>query len=80
MTTGGEETKANPLLRGSDDDYPWPWHHEEFLRAKLIEQRKSVEELADDWDCSERTIWRSLDQHGLLAEYREARDGGAVEC
>lgn len=75
MTGNNTDAKANLLLRrGSDDadeiDYPWPWHHEEFLRAKLLDGGDTPEDIADDWGCSERTIWRQLKRHGLEAEYR----------
>jgi len=51
-----------------------PWRDEELLREKYIDERKSPDEMTDDFNCSRTTLYKWLNEYGLVEELDELKD------
>jgi transposase-like protein len=53
-----------------------PWHDKDKLYQKYIEERKTFEEIADEWGTHPRTIGKYIHRHNIPTRNKGDYDGG----
>lgn len=57
-----------------------PWRDAEVLRREYVDNGRSIEDLAGEWDTSTAVVWNWLDKHGIdtRGTHNDERNPGTV--
>ena len=74
MALSRKFTRSERDVKAMSKDTNAPWRDEELLREKYIDERKSPDEMTDDFNCSRTTLYKWLNEYGLVEELDELKD------
>lgn len=67
MATTDSPTKTHRSRAAVRQAYghPWPWHSKTILEREYVDHDRTITDLAEDFGCSDSTVWAAVVNFGL---------------